>query len=103
MIPLKQTVTVKKSGALDEWGLPTQDESVVYKCRIDDSSELVRDKDGNEVVGRATILIKGVANITYDDVLEWIDDFGNTRLEKPLNILVIKDLSGKPLFTKVVV
>lgn len=102
MIPLRQTVTVRKPAGLDAWGEPLLGQEQAYRCRIDSTSEVVVTRDGKEVVSRATILIKGVADVGYDDQLEWSDELGH-QVERPVNISVLRDFGGKPLFTKVVV
>jgi hypothetical protein len=102
MIPVNDTVFVEKSGALDDWGRPTESTVEEHACRIDYRSEKVTSDNGEEVVSKAVILIKGIALITSNDTLTWSDDFGEHEA-KPISISPLKDFSSKVLFTKVVV
>lgn len=101
VIPLKQTVRITKPGGLDEWGNPIPGETLEYKCRVDEKSELVRDKTGKEVVSSARILIEKLVDVGYDDTVEFTNELGQTIRRTPLNISVIRDFSGKPWFTEV--
>lgn len=101
VIPLKQRVRITKPGGLDEWGNPIPGEILEYKCRVDEKSELVRDRTGEEVVSSARILIEKLVDIGYDDIIEFTNELGQTIRRTPLNIGVIRDFTGKPWFTEV--
>lgn len=101
VIPLKQRVRITKPGGLDEWGNPIPDETLEYKCRVDEKSELVRDRTGKEVVSSARILIEKLVDVGYDDTVEFTNELGQTIRRTPLNISVIRDFTGKPWFTEV--
>ncbi|MFA4885447.1 MAG: hypothetical protein WC601_06705 [Desulfotomaculaceae bacterium] len=103
MIPLNQTIKIKKASSVDEWGQTIPGQAITYKCRLDQNSELVRDGDGKEVVSKAQILLKGLVKVAYTDTVEFTDEAGNIYAHPPLTISVIRDFTGKPLFTKVVV
>lgn len=103
MIPLKQTVELTKAGGLDEWGQPVPGRTQTLKCRIDQASKAVKTQEGREVLSSAEILFKGLVAVNYGDALEWKDEAGNKHTMSPLTIAVIRDLAGKPVFTKVVV
>lgn len=102
MIPMRQTVMVRKPAGLDAWGEALPGQERAYRCRIDSTTEVVVNRDGREVISKATILITGVADVGYDDKLEWSDELG-LHTERPVNVTVLRDFGGKPLFTKVVV
>jgi hypothetical protein len=102
LIPLKDTVTVEKTGGRDDWGRPTGVTTKNYACRIDNRIEIVKNQDGQDVVSKAEILIDGVANVTVNDVVKWSDPYG-TYEAKPISVSPLKDLSSKVLFTRVVV
>lgn len=103
MIPLKQTVKIKKASTVDTWGVETPGSATTYKCRLDETSEMVRDNDGKETVARAVIVLKGLVKVAYTDTIEYKNELGITTIYAPLSINVIRDFAGKPIFTKVVV
>ncbi|MBC9785103.1 hypothetical protein H1S01_11350 [Heliobacterium chlorum] len=103
MIPLKQMITVTQGGELDAWGKPAGGTQTVYQCRIDEESKLLKDAQGKDVLATVEILMKGFVPIGFRDRIEWLDEAERTRKKSPLLVQVIRDLSGKPLFTKVTV
>lgn len=103
LIPMKQTVKIKKANTVDAWGVETPGSATTYKCRLDESSEMVRDNEGNETVARAVIFLDGLVRVAYTDTIEYKNELGVTTVYDPLSINVIRDFSGKPIFTRVVV
>ena len=103
MIPVTHSITVKKATELDDWGQPVSSQSITVKCRVDQTSKLVRNQDGKEVVASAEILMLGLVEINYSDLIEWTDEAGNKYTWPPVVVAVIRDLNGKPILTKVVV
>ncbi|MCW2278735.1 hypothetical protein [Heliophilum fasciatum] len=103
MIPLKQTVSITKGGELDAWGVPAAGIQTAYKCRIDEKTDRIQGPNGGEVQTTADILIKGLVQIGFSDAIEWVDESGLAYVKSPLVVQVIRDLGGKPLFTKVTV
>ncbi len=103
LIPLNQSVKIVKGGDLDEWGQPRPGRGVTLKCRVDHKTELVKTPDGKEAVTSATILLNGLVMVNYGDLLEWKDEAGNLYSLHPLNVAIMRDFSGKPVLTKVVV
>ena len=103
MIPVPDTITVTNASELDDWGQPLPGQSLAIKCRIDQTSKLVRGQDGKEVVASAVILMLGLVQVRYSDLIEWVDEAGNNYTLPPLVVAVIRDLNGKPILTKVVV
>lgn len=101
LIPLRQKVTVQKPGGLDEWGRPIPGESFEYKCRIDESAELIRGANGEEVVSSARILIAGLTDVDVDDTVTYTNELGDTYSANPIRVNVLRDFSGKPLFTEI--
>ena len=101
MIPVKDTITVTKAVSLDAWGQSLPGQSQTIKCRVDQTSKLVRNQDGKEVVSSAEILMLGLVQINYSDRIEWTDGAGNNYTWSPVVVAVIRDLNGKPLLTKV--
>jgi hypothetical protein len=103
LIPLKNTVTVIKSGIEDSWGVIQPGASVTYKCRIDYKTQRVLNREGVEVTASATILIKGLQNIEHGDWVQWSDALNNVYTRKPIRIEPLAGFTGKILFTRVVV
>ena len=103
MIPVTDTITVTKATKLDEWGQTVPGRKATVKCRIDQTSKLVRNQDGKEVVAIAEILMLGLVQVSYSDTIEWVDEARNKYTWSPLIVAVIRDLNGKPVLTKVVV
>lgn len=101
LIPLKQTVTVQKPGGLDEWGRPIPGETAEYKCRIDEGAELVRGANGEEVVSSARILIAGLVDVAIEDTVTYTNELGDDYSANPIRVNVLRDFSGKPLFTEI--
>jgi hypothetical protein len=110
--PLNNTVTVyfSDSGS-DAWGIPVNSGHVAtYKVRLEfnGAAKLIQVEgegagNGKEIVFKATIYFKGSVPITYQDFLEY--DSGVTGLVKaqPKNIMAMPDLSGKVVYTKVII
>ena len=103
LIPMNQTVKIQQDGGLDDWGQPMPGRAKTYSCRVDQTSELVRNRDGNEVVSKATIMLDGIVKVAYADTIEFTDETGNQYSSKPVNISILRDFAGKPLITKVVI
>lgn len=101
MIPTKDIVTVVPRGTMDDWGRPVEGTPVDYKCRIDYSTEEVKLSNGEVVMSRVIILIKGFADVSTNDLVRWSDQFGNHEVQ-PISVTPIKDISSKLIFTKVV-
>lgn len=102
MIPMKDELTIVTSGVLDDWGRPTGSLTRVIKGRIDYRNEVVTSDNGEDVVSKAIILMKGMVVLTVNDLVQWIDDYGEHE-ESPISVSPIKDPSGKVVLTKVVV
>ena len=110
ILPLKQTVTITRKGAEDEWGDSTT-ETFSLKCRVDEEAKLVRRTSTSgggatqisteQVVTAATITFDKLADIRHDDEIRFTDELGRLRIYKPLNIEVVRNIAGKPILTEV--
>lgn len=103
MIPLKQIVYIVKAGQADDWGVIQPGQEIQTKGRVDYQVKQVKASDGTDVVSSATILLKGAQDISLDDSVKWIDALGHTYQRKPIQVNPLTDLSGKVLFTQVIV
>lgn len=112
LIPLKQTVTIKRPGTVDKWGNPTSSTRFTLPCRIVEGTKLTRRTSSQgeggsvsvnamEVVSTAQIYLDKLADIQLTDEIYYTDDNGNTRLYKPISIEVKRGLNGKALLTVV--
>jgi hypothetical protein len=110
LIPLKQTVTIKRPGAPDKWGNPTAPIEFTLPCRIVEGVKLTRRTSSSgaggtvavnaeEVVSTAQIFFDKLADIKLTDEIYYTDENGNTRLYRPISIEVRRGPNGKPWFT----
>lgn len=110
--PLNNTVKVYFSDlGSDSWGIPVNSGHVAtYKVRLEFNGaakliqiEGAQNGGGKEIVYKATIYFKGSVPITYQDFIEY--DSGVTGIVKaqPKNIMAMPDLSGKIVYTKVII
>jgi ABC-type phosphate transport system auxiliary subunit len=105
IIALNQQVTIHKAakkGELDKWGNPLILEPIKLAARIDEGSFIFKDDKGNEIVARTKILLDKLADVWYDDELEFEDELGRKTRRKPSTISVKRDMSSKPLLTEVI-
>lgn len=103
MIPLNNTVTIVRSAGLDDWGESVPGTESTHDCRITDKSEKVVNGNGEEVVGKGTILCRGFVDVKYKDKVRITKPDGTIADESPVSITYKKDLGSKILFTKVVI
>ncbi|WP_019241510.1 MULTISPECIES: hypothetical protein [Bacillus] len=101
LLPLKQTITIKREGELDEWGESTGSSTSTLKCRVDESSKVVQNSLGNEVVAGMEITLNKLADIKYGDQIEYTNELGVTILREPIRIEVVRMINGKPVLTTV--
>ena len=100
IIPLKQKITVERA-VQDDWGNETLGDPVIFKARVDESTALVRNRQGEEVVSSAQILLDKLADVQYDDYVSYTDELGRTMREKPIRIAPIRMPNGKATLTEV--
>lgn len=108
ILPMKQTVTIKRGGTLDDWGNVVPGGEFTLKCRVDEGSSLqiyrsAGTKVGETVVVKARILFDKLTDIRETDTLVFTNELGITIEKSPIEINVKRGASGKPLLTEVVV
>lgn len=107
LVPMKQTLVRRRgSGELDIFGKPTQEtEEVTFKCRATEGTHTTTDRgslvQGAVVVAEVKFLLDKLADITYDDDLEYINELAAVFSGKPKSIKVLRDIAGKPTLTEV--
>lgn len=102
LLPLKQTVILKRKGEVDRWGNEiTPPVEKPMKCRIDEGSKVVQNSLGEEVVAGMEITFDKLADIQYTDTLEYTNELGKTIVRNPIRVEVVRAINGKPLLTVV--
>lgn len=111
VIPLKQTVTVKRPGETDRWGNEiSPPEEFTLKCRVEDGAKLTRRTSqqtgatqvaSEEIVSSARIYFDKFADIRLTDELLYTDESGNSITYLPININRVRGLNGKAVLTEV--
>lgn len=108
LIPMTQTITVMRGGALDDWGNPTEGTSFDLKCRIDEGSTLSKVRSqgvnkGDEVIADAKIMLDKLADIKYTDTIRFTNELGETIERQPKEINVKRNIGNKPIMTEVLI
>jgi hypothetical protein len=113
MIPLKQTVTIKRKGETDRWGNEiAPPETFTLKCRVEEGAKLTRRTSqqsgavqtlSEEVVSSAQILFDKFVDVRLTDEILYTDESGNTRTYLPISINRTRGLNGKTVLTEVMV
>src|SRR5690625_1797580 len=106
IVPLKQTITVKRGGELDEWGKPLPDKTFDLDCRVDEGTFLIEYRTGSnitsrEVTAKVRILLDKLADVRFDDVIFYKNELNQTIRGNPKKIDVKRHINGKPLLTEV--
>jgi hypothetical protein len=101
LIPMKQTIQVRRVGPIGNNGRPTVLPPTDMKARVSEGSRLVRNKDGAEVIASATLYLDKLAEVNVDDKIAYTDELGRVRSWTALTVDVKRDLGGKPLLTEV--
>lgn len=101
LIPMKQSVTVKRGGQLDAWGQPLPGEEIHHKVRVDEVSSEITDQNGAEVVASHQIIFDKLQDIRYDDAIYYVNELGVAVERNPKKIEVVRDFGGKALATVV--
>jgi hypothetical protein len=109
LIPLNQEVQVHKrsdgDAGLDEWGNMIPNEPITLKARVDEGSFVTTDKEstqtGKVAVAQVRVLLEGLADIGYDDEVEFVNELGYVVKKKPIRISVKRNFASKPELTEV--
>jgi hypothetical protein len=108
VLPLKQTVIIKRGDVLDDWGNVLPEHSITLKCRIEEGVALrsyrsVGMTSSEVVVATARILFDKLADIRTTDTLVFTNELGVTTEKNPIEINVKRGANGKPILTEVVI
>lgn len=85
---LTENVTISKI-AYDKWGSPTSTDTVV-KGRFEQTTKLVRDLSGEQVVSSANVYLKSDINVEHIDKIKY-----DNKEYSILTIEVAKDFSDR--------
>lgn len=103
IIPLKQSITVVRYGDIDEWGGGNVKETLTFRARVDEKTQVVQNQFGDESVSSAEIMLDKLADIRYDDDIVYEDELGREIKRKPLRIEPLRGVNGKAILTVVYV
>lgn len=109
IIPMKQTVTVRRKSDPDRWG-NAPDIEFTLKCRIQENTKLARRTNytsgtttilAESVVSKAQIMFDKYVDVTLTDEISFTDESGVAQTYLPININRIRGLNGKAILTEV--
>lgn len=108
IVPMRQTIMVKRSGGLDDWGNELPASTVTINCRIDEGSQVRQYRSAGTtnsevVVSTARILIDKLADISETDTIVFTNELGHIIERKPKEINVKRNVAGKPMLTEVII
>jgi hypothetical protein len=108
LLPMKQTVIIKRGGDLDEWGNVAPGEVLTLVCRVDEGTSLqsyrsVGVTNSEITVASARILFDKLADIRETDTIVFTNELGQTFEKTPKEINVKRSVGGKPMLTEVIV
>jgi hypothetical protein len=97
MIKLTSEVIRYTAGEKDKWGISSKTLPETIPAKVDVKLKIV----DNTIVPEGSILLKGKLIINMTDKFQFTAYDGKTYEVVPKSMKVIKDTSGKILFTKV--
>lgn len=108
ILPMKQTVIIKRGGELDDWGNVFPERTFTLKCRVDEGTSLqsyrsVGVTNSEIVTSTARIFFDKLADIQETDTIVFTNELGQTFEKTPKEINVKRSAGGKPMLTEVVV
>lgn len=99
LIPLKQTVKVTRRSGFDEWGESAGESTVIMKCRVDEIEQVVTNQLGEEAQSSMQLIFNKLADIQYEDEIEYTNELGHVFRREPIKIEPIRMINGKPTLT----
>lgn len=100
---MKQTIYVRRPSGKDDWGNPVYGDVYEYSCRVEEDTEVVQNQYGEEAVSSAKIMLWKLADIGYDDTIEYTNELDVKIERKPIKIEILRWFDGKPRYTVVYV
>jgi hypothetical protein len=101
IVPMKDSVTIVKSGGIDGWGQPIPGETIQTKGRVSEATTLVVGQNGEEIASRYTILLPPSVIVGYGDEVSFTASDGSLVKGNPVSIKAVKDYGGKVILRKV--
>lgn len=69
---------------------------VILPCRIDETSKIVKNQQGEEVVSTTQFSFPGRFSVAYYDELNWKDSNGVEATKSPVAVDLTRDIIGAP-------
>lgn len=103
IIPLKQTVTVRKLVKVDDdgWDEETWSQPIAHKVRATEKVEIVMNALGEEKTASVKLLFDKLPDIAYTDEITYENELGVKITRTPLSIKPIRMVNGKSTLTAV--
>lgn len=79
---------------MDPYGKRLTLTEVEIRCRIDETSKVVKDQQGEEVISSTQFYFPGSINVAYWDELQWTDAGGATVSKTPIAVELFRDGVG---------
>lgn len=90
-----------ESANLDPYGNRPTIAEVTIRCKIEESSKLVKNQQGEEVVSTTQFLFPGRIGIAYYDEVKWTDAAGTELQRSPIAVELFRDGIGAPMLLMV--
>lgn len=105
---MRQTITVVRGGVVDDWGNATPGETLTFKCRLDEGSQVRQYRSAGTtssetIVATARILLDKLVDIRETDTISYTNELGMTIEKMPKEINVKRNNAGKPILTEVII
>ena len=103
IIPLKQTITVRKIINVDDdgWDDEIWSEPITHKVRATEKVEIVMNVLGEEKTASVKLTFDKLADIAYTDEITYSNELGVTITRTPLSIKPVRMVNGKAALTTV--
>ena len=103
IIPLKQTVTVRKliTGNNDGWDTEEWSEPITLKCRAEETVETVKNQFDEEAVSSLRLYFDKLPDIDYAAEITFENELGVKIQRSPIRIAPVRMINGKVALTLV--
>lgn len=101
IIPLKQTVTVRKliTGNNDGWDTEEWSEPITLNCRAEETVETVKNQFDEEVVSSLRLYFDKLPDIDYETEITFENELGVKIQRTPIRIAPVRMINGKVALT----
>ena len=102
MIPYNEPIIWEQAGELDVWGKASTITAHELYGNLRSEIKTVTNDRGDEQVSTFTILLRGVVGIKVEDKIQFVEPNGEVIRMNPISVKYMRDIDGKPKYTKVV-